>query len=264
MHNNNNVLLINEQFTAVYPSLVKTLNSLTLAVVLQTIHFKANLTDDGWVHCSMQDLADTTGLSRDGVQRAMSKLRQMDLLFEDNQDGYNNSKSWRIDHDVLSQLASAALSQNIKVSGAKSQNSTAKAQNKHRDSALSTYIKETIKNTKETTRTYGDDVINACNLLADLIEQNGSKRPEVTDNWLRDMERLHRLDGRTWEQITAAINWVQNDSFWRANVMSPSKLRAQYDQLRLKAQAQQKQSAVTKTINWLTNINWDEQKEIGK
>jgi len=118
--------------------------------------------------------------------------------------------------------------------------------------------------TNELTRTYGDDVINACNLLADLIEQNGSKRPDVTDNWLRDMERLHRIDGRSWEQITAAINWVQNDSFWRANVMSPSKLRAQYDQLRLKAQAQQKQSAVTKTINWLTNINWDEQKEIGK
>jgi hypothetical protein len=124
--------------------------------------------------------------------------------------------------------------------------------------------KKERKEVTELTRTYGDDVINACNLLADLIEQNGSKRPEVTDNWLRDMERLHRLDGRSWEQITAAINWVQNDSFWRANVMSPSKLRAQYDQLRLKAQAQQKQSAVTKTINWLTNINWDEQKEIGK
>lgn len=108
-------------------------------------------------------------------------------------------------------------------------------------------------------RIFDDEVYQACNLFADLIEANGSKRPTVSDKWLTDMERLHRIDGRSWEQINAAIRWVQNDSFWRANVMSPDKLRKQYDALRLRAQGQQKQSAVTKTINWLTNINWDDQ-----
>lgn len=263
MHKSNNILLINEQFTAVYPSLVKTLDSLTLAVVLQTIHFKAQLTDDDWVHCSMQELADATGLSRDGVQRAMIKLRQKNLLFEDNQDGYNNSKSWKIDYEVLNDLASTALSQNTKTSSAKSQNSSAIPQSKHRDNADSTFTKE-LNNNIRITRTYGNEVKNACNLLADLIEQNGSKRPTVTDKWLQDMERLNRIDGRSWEQITAAIVWVQNDSFWRSNVMSPDKLRKQYDQLRLKAQSQQKQSKVSQALNWMQNITWDDQKEIGK
>lgn len=121
-----------------------------------------------------------------------------------------------------------------------------------------------LRTNELTSRTYGDEVKNACNLFADLIEQNGSKRPTVTDKWLQDMERLNRIDGRTWEQITAAIIWVQNDSFWRSNVMSPDKLRKQYDQLRLKAQSQQKQSKVSQALNWMQNITWDDQKEIGK
>lgn len=74
-----------------------------------------------------------------------------------------------------------------------------------------------------------------CHLLADLIEANGSKRPKVTRTWLRDMDRLMRLDGRTPEQVESAIRWCQQDEFWRSNVMSPSKLRTRYDQMRLQA-----------------------------
>ena len=108
--------------------------------------------------------------------------------------------------------------------------------------------------TKElNTRTSFDvEVHNACNLLADLIEGNGSKRPEVTERWLRDMERLHRIDKRSWEQITKAIHWCQDDDFWRANILSPTKLRIQYDQLRLAAQRTQKQSPAS---GWLGILN---------
>jgi hypothetical protein len=105
----------------------------------------------------------------------------------------------------------------------------------------------------------------ACDLLADLIQQNGSKRPVVTDKWLVEMDKLNRIDGRSWEQIDAAIQWCQNDSFWRGNVLSPAKLRKQYDQLRLQALREQKQSKITKTLNWMQNIKWDDDvKEIGK
>lgn len=115
------------------------------------------------------------------------------------------------------------------------------------------------------TREYSNENHQACNLLADLIAQNGSKRPEVTDKWLNDMDKLNRIDGREWENITKAIQWCQNDSFWRANILSPAKLRKQYDSLRLQAQRNQKQSAVTKTLNWISNINWDDQpKELDK
>ena len=111
------------------------------------------------------------------------------------------------------------------------------------------------------TRTYGVEIHQACNLLADLIEDNGSRRPTVTDLWLSDMERLNRIDERSWEQITKAIEWCQADDFWRGNIMSPGKLRKQYDQLRLAAQRNTKQSKFTKTMDWLKNLE-NEAKEI--
>ena len=43
-------------------------------------------------------------------------------------------------------------------------------------------------------------------------------------------------DGRTEQQIHAAIDWCQADEFWRSNVLSMPKLREKYDQLRLQAQ----------------------------
>jgi len=104
----------------------------------------------------------------------------------------------------------------------------------------------------DTHASFDAEVHDACNLLADLIAANGSKRPAVTEKWLGEMERLHRIDERSWEQITKAIHWCQNDDFWKANIMSPTKLRKQYDQLRLAAQRGQKQSPAS---GWLGILN---------
>lgn len=82
------------------------------------------------------------------------------------------------------------------------------------------------------------EAIKLANFLADKIAENGSKRPTVTEAWVTDMNRLMKIDGRTFDQIKSAIEWCQDDSFWRSNIMSPGKLRKQYDQLRLKASQQ--------------------------
>lgn len=79
------------------------------------------------------------------------------------------------------------------------------------------------------------DVARLCEMLADLVEANGCKRPTVTKTWLVECERLMRIDGRSPAQVEACIRWCQADGFWRANVMSMPKLRARYDQLRLAA-----------------------------
>ena len=81
-----------------------------------------------------------------------------------------------------------------------------------------------------------EDVERICRHLADRIEGNGSKRPPIKQSW-RDAARLMLdRDGRTEADVHAAIDWCQNDGFWRGNVMSLPKLREKYDQLRLQAQ----------------------------
>ena len=41
-------------------------------------------------------------------------------------------------------------------------------------------------------------------------------------------------DGRTVEQVRYLIDWSQRDEFWRTNILSMSKLREKFDQLRLR------------------------------
>jgi hypothetical protein len=72
-------------------------------------------------------------------------------------------------------------------------------------------------------------------LLADLIERNGSKRPNVTQRWADDERRLIDRDGRDRAEAERLVRWCQNDDFWRANILSMPKFRKQYDRLRLAA-----------------------------
>jgi hypothetical protein len=89
-----------------------------------------------------------------------------------------------------------------------------------------------------TTRNAGGraDVERLCVHLADRIEGNGSKRPAISQNW-RDAARLMLdSDDRPEDKIHVAIDWCQDDEFWRINIQSMPTLRKQYDKLRLAAQ----------------------------
>ena len=61
------------------------------------------------------------------------------------------------------------------------------------------------------------------------------------DNWAEDFERLIRLDGRDPPTIERVMRWAQSDQFWRANILSPKKLREKWDTLWLQMQRPEKQ-----------------------
>lgn len=129
---------------------------------------------------------------------------------------------------------------------------------------IQTLIEEPIKNERKeevTTHTYGVEITQLSNLLADLIEANGIKRPDVTDKWHQEIERLNRLDGYSYEQIEQTIRWVQQDSFWRSNVLSPAKLRKQFGALQLKMK-----SSGSGLSGWANVINKlaNQSKELGQ
>lgn len=84
-----------------------------------------------------------------------------------------------------------------------------------------------------------DDVERLCAHLAARIEANGSKRPVINQNWRDETRRLLDLDKRTEEQVRSAIDWCQDDPFWRGNILSMPTLREKYDQMRLQAQRDQ-------------------------
>ncbi len=81
-------------------------------------------------------------------------------------------------------------------------------------------------------------IVAAAELLAELIEVGGSKPPGDAQRkrWRRDVRLMVEQDGRTLDQIEAAIRWSQQHPFWRSNVLSMGKLREQFDQMRLQAE----------------------------
>lgn len=83
-------------------------------------------------------------------------------------------------------------------------------------------------------------------LLADRMLANDpkAKTAPATKGWLDPIRLLIERDGRSADEVRRIIEWCQADTFWRSNILSPSKLRTQFTQLTLRMQANGVQSAV--------------------
>jgi len=80
-----------------------------------------------------------------------------------------------------------------------------------------------------------DDVDALCARLAEWVVKNGSKPPTVGEAWKREARLLLDEDERDLDKALALIDWCQQDSFWRKNILGMPKFREKYDQLRLAA-----------------------------
>lgn len=78
-------------------------------------------------------------------------------------------------------------------------------------------------------------------LLCDLILKNDTKSkvqrmaPTTQETWLTECRRLREIDKRTPQEIAFVIEWTQEDSFEKTNVLSMPKLRKRFSQLLMKA-----------------------------
>ena len=82
-------------------------------------------------------------------------------------------------------------------------------------------------------------------LLISLIQANTPdwKFKGNKEAWAEHIEKLHRIDGRTYQQIEYMIRWTQKDEFWQKNILSTAKLREKFNDLIPKLKA-----SVTKNV----------------
>ena len=100
-----------------------------------------------------------------------------------------------------------------------------------------TVIEPVIIEDKPTDR---PDVDEVCQHMATSVEARTGRRPRITKRWQDAARLMIDRDGRTIEQIHAAISWIDNDDFWRANILSMPKLRDKWDTLKLQAERAQR------------------------
>lgn len=74
---------------------------------------------------------------------------------------------------------------------------------------------------------HSQDTVDLTNHLISWIQSNNpsAKIPTSLEKWNDEMERIERLDKYEYMQIRSVIDWCQQDSFWKSNVLSVPKLR---------------------------------------
>lgn len=74
-------------------------------------------------------------------------------------------------------------------------------------------------------------------LANEVLERDGKAKvnPDDERTWLKPLRDLVDLDGRTVEEVAAVIDWLATDDFNGQTVLSPTKLRARFTELAVKA-----------------------------
>jgi hypothetical protein len=83
------------------------------------------------------------------------------------------------------------------------------------------------KEKEEVIKEYTENTVELTNHLIDLMQMNNPnvKIPAILDKWNDEMEKLERIDKYDYMQIRSIIDWCQQDSFWKGNILSVPKLR---------------------------------------
>lgn len=106
-------------------------------------------------------------------------------------------------------------------------------------------VTDDVTDTKAKVVKFGPEDMGMAELLAQLIQANNPEwvmRGSI-EKWAEDIDKLHRIDGRSYEQIGYMIKWTQGDSFWKQNILSAGKLRDKFNDLIPKVRAQHEKSS---------------------
>jgi hypothetical protein len=97
----------------------------------------------------------------------------------------------------------------------------------------------TIDSKDNVAKKFDDDSIPmrlALHLKREILSQDPNTRvPDDLTNWATEADRMMRLDNRDPQEAANLMTWAQHDPFWRANILSMSKFRKQYDTLKRQA-----------------------------
>jgi hypothetical protein len=182
-------------------------------------------------------LAKETGLTVQQVRTALTKLNSTNEVTHTTTNTYhiitvNNYEAYNPQGKISNQVSNQVSNQRT-------------TNEQPTDNQRTTTIEEEEEEEEEKDKYLaGTDELKLSNLLLDLMTANNSKTKQpYIQTWCDEINKIHRIDGNSYDDIEALIRWTQNDSFWKTNILSPVKLRKQFAQLWLK-----KAQSMTSTI----------------
>ncbi|MEH6451307.1 MAG: hypothetical protein V7765_21780 [Oleispira sp.] len=82
-----------------------------------------------------------------------------------------------------------------------------------------------------------NDLVFAEEMYKRLLVINPNHKQPNLEVWANDIRITRERDSRSLDDLWNAFDWANKDSFWCKNILSPSKLREQFDKLSLQMSA---------------------------
>ena len=70
-------------------------------------------------------------------------------------------------------------------------------------------------------------------LYGNILSIHSSFKKPCLQKWAKDVDLMLRIDKRTPAEIEDLLEWVRTNTFWSKNILSISKLRVQFDRLKM-------------------------------
>jgi predicted phage replisome organizer len=80
----------------------------------------------------------------------------------------------------------------------------------------------------------------------------GFKKPNI-QTWCKDVDAILRIDERDQAELKEVIDWIYDDDFWNDKILSPSKLRKQYDSVNTKRLAEELKGPKQRQIHYFVD-----------
>ena len=166
-------------------------------------------------------LADL-GISKDTYYKHMNKLKQYGYVRvrqENRGNGTFASNIYTLSPCPNSPDAAKPYTENPDAANQDTNNNSLKSNN--------------IKNNKKTPQ------LPATQLAGRLFNWIKKNYPDIdheekhTAKWAEDIDKINRIDGKSWDTITQVLDWSQKNFFWRKNIQSGSTLRKQFKKLQI-------------------------------
>jgi hypothetical protein len=202
------------------------------------IHFllKANHRDEKWKGIiikrgqfvtSLKNLSIETGISVRSVRTFIKRLKSTHDLTCETTSSYSiitliNWESYQGDSLVTTRKTTH------EVTGERHANDTQTTLNKNIKNDKNIKKKEYSQNSEE---------FRLSKLLFEKIKERDQKHKQPSyQKWSEEIEKLYRIDGRSYADIEKVICWCQQNDFWKDNILSAKKLRKQFGKLWLETQ----------------------------
>jgi hypothetical protein len=200
---------------------------------VRCISFLAAVPSDGFI--TDRQLRNIVGSGLRNVPRRIALLTEVGLL-EASPGGFvvRSWTKWNRTTEEVGRLLARDRERKAQKDAADAPNSARNPDGIQSDSELqsSTEQSRAVESTTTSSDAYGADVVELCDLLANLVRANGHTVGQIGKAWHQSCERLMRLDGYTPDQIAVIIRWATAHEFWATNIRSMPKLREQFSTLR--------------------------------